>query len=92
MDELRTAHPDVVSVGIGAAGWVDDSQAVVSVLPHLAWRNEPLKTQLSGRIDLPLIVDNDANAAAWAEYRFGAGRAARCWSASRWAPASAAAW
>ena len=42
--------------------------------PHLAWRNEPLKAQLSGRIDLPLIVDNDANAAAWAEYRFGAGR------------------
>ena len=41
--------------------------------PHLAWRNEPLKEQLSKRIDLPLIVDNDANAAAWAEYRFGAG-------------------
>ena len=74
VDELRGARPDVVAVGIGAAGWVDNSQAVVAFSPHLAWRNEPLKAQLSGRIDLPLIVDNDANAAAWAEYRFGAGR------------------
>ena len=62
------------SVGIGAAGWVDNAQAVVRFSPHLAWRAEPLKARLAERIDLPLIVDNDANAAAWAEYRFGAGR------------------
>ena len=72
--ELRRGTPEVASVGIGAAGWVDNTQAVVAFSPHLAWRNEPLKAQLSKRIDLPLIVDNDANAAAWAEYRFGAGR------------------
>ena len=74
VDDLRTLHPEVVSVGIGAAGWVDNSQAVVAFSPHLAWRNEPLRDKVQGRIDLPLIVDNDANAAAWAEYRFGAGR------------------
>ena len=61
-------------MGIGAAGWVDNEQAVVRFSPHLAWRSEPLKARLTARIDLPLIVDNDANAAAWAEYRFGAGR------------------
>jgi glucokinase len=61
------------SVGIGAAGWVDNAQAVVAFSPHLAWRAEPLKARLAERIGLPLIVDNDANAAAWAEYRFGAG-------------------
>jgi glucokinase len=70
---LRSRHR-VESVGIGAAGWVDNEQAVVRFSPHLAWRSEPLKAQLAQRIDLPLIVDNDANAAAWAEYRFGAGR------------------
>jgi glucokinase len=53
---------------------VDNAQAVVAFSPHLAWRSEPLKARLSERIDIPLIVDNDANAAAWAEYRFGAGR------------------
>ncbi|MDN5760815.1 MAG: ROK family glucokinase [Microlunatus sp.] len=72
--ELRTRHDGVESVGIGAAGWVDSTQAVVRFSPHLAWREEPLKERLRQRIDLPLIVDNDANAAAWAEYRFGAGR------------------
>ena len=71
--ELRKRHP-VDTIGIGAAGWVDNAQAVVRFSPHLAWRSEPLKARLSARIDLPLIVDNDANAAAWAEYRFGAGQ------------------
>ena len=71
---LRANHPGVESVGIGAAGWVDNTQSVVRFSPHLAWREEPLQRQLAERIDLPLIVDNDANAAAWAEYRFGAGR------------------
>ena len=64
----------VAAVGVGAAGWVDTEQATVRFSPHLAWRNEPLRDRLVGRIDLPVIVDNDANAAAWAEYRFGAGR------------------
>jgi glucokinase len=45
--------------------------------PHLAWRDEPLRAELADRIDLPLIIENDANAAAWAEYRFGAARAER---------------
>jgi glucokinase len=71
--DLRSRHL-VESVGIGAAGWVDNAQAVVAFSPHLAWRSEPLKAKLHERIDLPLIVDNDANAAAWAEYRFGAGQ------------------
>ncbi|MGI8459151.1 MAG: ROK family glucokinase [Propionibacteriaceae bacterium] len=73
VEQLRRRHL-VQTVGIGAAGWVDTDQAVVRFSPHLAWRSEPLQQKLSGRIDLPLIVDNDANAAAWAEYRYGAGR------------------
>lgn len=74
--QLRSQYA-VSSVGIGAAGWVDSEQALVRFSPHLAWRNEPLRDSLRARIDLPVIVDNDANAAAWAEYRFGAGRGAR---------------
>ena len=72
--QLRSRHAGVESVGIGAAGWVDNTQSIVRFSPHLAWREEPLKDRLHERIDLPLIVDNDANAAAWSEYRFGAGR------------------
>jgi glucokinase len=62
----------VSAVGVGAAGWIANDHATVLFSPHLAWRNEPLRDALAERIDLPLIVENDANAAAWAEYRFGA--------------------
>lgn len=75
VNQIRANHV-VESVGIGAAGWVDNTQSIVRFSPHLAWRQEPLKERLESRIELPLIVDNDANAAAWAEYRFGAGRGA----------------
>lgn len=71
------ANRDIVSVGIGAAGWVDTDQAVVRFSPHLAWRNEPLKDRIQAKLAQPVLVDNDANAAAWAEYRFGSGRNAR---------------
>jgi glucokinase len=63
---------DAVTVGVGAAGWIANDHATVLFSPHLAWRNEPLRKELSGRIGLPLFIENDANAAAWAEYRFGA--------------------
>ena len=42
--------------------------------PHLSWRNEPLREAISSRLRLPVVVENDANAAVWAEWRFGAGR------------------
>lgn len=65
------ARHEVSAVGIGAAGWIANDHATVLFSPHLAWRNEPLRASLAGRIALPVIVENDANAAAWAEYRFG---------------------
>ena len=68
------ARHDVAAVGIGAAGWIANDHATVLFSPHLAWRDEPLRDALAERIELPLIVENDANAAAWAEYRFGAAR------------------
>ncbi len=71
------AEHDAQAVGIGAAGWIDRDRATVLFSPHLAWRGEPLRAALAQRIDRPVLVDNDANGAAWAEYRFGAGIGAR---------------
>ena len=71
--DLSDRH-DVHAVGIGAAGWVDADRTRVLFAPHLSWRNEPLRDRLSGRLAVPVMVDNDANTAAWAEWRFGAGR------------------
>ncbi len=67
---LKDHH--VQAVGIGAAGFVDASQSTVLFSPHLAWRHEPLRDAAARRTGLPVLVDNDANCAGWAEHRFGA--------------------
>lgn len=73
MSEL---DPDrVAAIGIGAAGFVAADRATVVFAPHLSWRDEPLRDRLRRRITKPVFIDNDANAAAWAEWRFGAARA-----------------
>jgi glucokinase len=69
-----SAHHDVAAVGVAAAGFIDRDRATVIHAPNIAWRNEPLKAVLEARIDVPVTIENDANAAGWAEFRFGAGR------------------
>ena len=76
VQELRTEHPDVVAAGVAAPGFIDASQSIVYYTPNIPWRNEPLRAKLAQRLDLPLTIDNDANAAGWAEFRYGAGRLA----------------
>jgi glucokinase len=71
------ASYDVAAVGVGAAGFVDATRSVVMFSPHLDWRHEPLRDRVGSRLRVPVVVDNDANAAALAESRFGAGRGDR---------------
>ncbi|WP_328912682.1 MULTISPECIES: ROK family glucokinase [unclassified Streptomyces] len=71
--DLSERH-DVHAVGIGAAGWVDSDRSRILFAPHLSWRDEPLRDKLADRLLVPVVIDNDANAAAWAEWRFGAAR------------------
>lgn len=73
--ELADAY-GVEAVGVGAAGWIDPARSTVLFAPNIAWRGEPLGEQVSRQVNLPVVVENDANAAAWAEFRFGAGREA----------------
>jgi glucokinase len=75
VNELSGRH-EVSAVGIGAAGWIANDLATVLFSPHLAWRDEPLRDALAEAIGVPVVVENDANAAAWAEYRYGAARGA----------------
>jgi glucokinase len=70
---LLADHP-VGAVGIAVAGWVDHSRRSVLFSAHLPWRYEPVADKLSARLGLPVVLENDANAATWAEYQFGAGR------------------
>lgn len=71
---LERAEGPVLGVGLGAAGFVSADRRTVVFAPHLAWRDEPIRDRLAERLGLQVVLDNDAKAAAWAEYRFGAGR------------------
>ena len=74
VEQLRGDH-DIEAVGLGAAGFVDASRSRVYFAPNLPdWHNEPVREDVSRRVGLPVVVENDANAAAWGENRFGAGR------------------
>ena len=64
----------ILGVGVAAAGFIDAAAANVIYAPNLNWRNEPLKNRLQSKIDFPVVIENDANAAGWAEFRYGAGR------------------
>jgi glucokinase len=72
VEELRSGE-QVSAVGVAAAGFIDAKQSVVYYSPNLSWRNEPLKEKLEAELGLPVVIENDANSAGWAEYRFGAG-------------------
>jgi len=69
-----TAGQVVAGVGVAAAGFMSKDREIMYHSPNIsAWRNEPLKKRLETKLGQPVMLENDANAAGWAEFRFGAG-------------------
>lgn len=71
--DLRAGH-EVLGVGVAMAGFIDHQQSNVIYGTNFGWKNFPLKSEIEAKLDIPVIIENDANAAGWAEYRFGAGQ------------------
>ncbi len=74
-DLVRRVTPasGIHAVGMGAAGFVSSDRSTVRFAPNIEWADEPLGAEVAGLVDVPVVVENDANAAAWGEFRFGAG-------------------
>ena len=68
---------EVVGVCIAVPGFVDASRSRLLFTPNLPMREEPLRSRIEARIHLPVVIENDANAATWAEVRYGIARNAR---------------
>jgi glucokinase len=79
MEEVvaKVLTEEVTAIGVGAAGLVDSRTGVLLSSPNLAWRHVRIAGRLGKRFRLPVTVDNDATAAAWAESRLGASRGSR---------------
>lgn len=72
--ELLEQH-SVASVGVSAAGFVSSDRKTMLATPNIAdWNGVDLDNQLITLIGLPVVIENDANAAAWGEAKFGAGK------------------
>lgn len=76
MKELLRRHPDAVAVGLGMPGWVDFYKGVLYQLTNVpVWnKEEPVRQVMEAELGLPVVLDNDANCMAYAEWQLGAGR------------------
>jgi glucokinase len=76
--KLRETYPDIAAIGVGVPGLVDFEHGFVHILTNVpGWKHVPLKALLGEKTGLPVVVENDANAMAYAEFRYGAAQGLR---------------
>ena len=95
MRQGQSARPGfkLGGVGICSPGPLDPRTGVVINPPNLpCWRNFPLAEKVSAEFGVPVLVENDANAAGLAESIWGAGADTKQFFTPRLEPASAQAW
>jgi glucokinase len=73
IEHLRRLHPEVIAIGCGVPGLVDFDRGFVHELTNVpGWKHIPLRAILTERTGLPSVIENDANAMTYAEWRYGA--------------------
>jgi glucokinase len=77
LKETGAKRSDFLGVGIGAPGPLRREDGIVVVAPNLGWHDYPLRDRLAAQVQLPTILDNDANCATLGEWWVGAARGAR---------------
>lgn len=65
----------IIGIGIGAPGPLDIKRGIIDFAPNLpGWRDVPLRKILKDEFNMKIVLENDANAAAWGERCFGVGQ------------------
>ena len=74
--ELLHTHPQAAAIGLGMPGWVDFYRGVLYQLTNVpVWdKQEPVREAMEQALGLPVVLDNDANCMAYAEWQAGAGK------------------
>lgn len=67
---------EISAIGLAAAGFCSPDRTSVQFAPNINWRDYPIAKNVRDLlgVDIPIVVENDANAAGWAEFQFGAAR------------------
>jgi glucokinase len=77
MGEAPDLNLQVVGVGVGAAGFIDVKDATVTFSPNVTYGDPHIGKVVREHVGLPVVVDNDANLAAWGEACFGGAKGVR---------------
>ncbi|NYE09406.1 glucokinase-like ROK family protein [Bacillus niacini] len=73
IDEMPSSRYGIVGIGVGVPGIVN-KEGCVLLAPNLGWTNIQLKMDLENLFQVPVIIENEANAGAFGEQQFGAGQ------------------
>lgn len=74
--ELKINKKQILAAGVGAPGYIDVENGVIVEAVNLGWKNYPIQQELEQLLNIPVVVDNDANLAAGGEKWKGAGEGA----------------
>ena len=74
MKQAKKTGSRPLGIGVGVPGLVDVLEGELVFAPNLKWTHVPVRQMLMKRFDVPVFVENDANAAALGEYYFGVAR------------------
>ncbi|MCS0787617.1 ROK family transcriptional regulator [Cytobacillus firmus] len=74
LDSTPESPYGVIGIGIGVPGIVNKEGSNILLTPNLGWTDIHLKAEIETEFHLPVIIDNEANAGAYGEKRFGAGK------------------
>lgn len=77
MKSAGAEKDEILRIAVGAPGTVNTYEGVVLFTPNLRWENVPITKLLQDKLNIEVILENDANAAALAEHLFGAGKDAK---------------
>ena len=75
INDYKEKYPDIVAVGGGVPGFVHAQKGIIYELPNVnGWLNIEFNDTIEELTSLPCAIDNDANAMAYAEWKYGAGK------------------
>jgi len=78
LEEAQLDGQKLAGIGVGCPGQIDLEKGVVIDAANLGWRNFQIREALEQQFKCPAVVLNDVDAGVYGEYRFGAGKSARC--------------
>ena len=78
LDESQVAAEKLAGIGIGCPGNIDLDDGLIIDAANLSWKNVRIKEVLEKEFGCPTVIINDVDAGVYGEYRFGAGKNARC--------------